>query len=455
MTRKLKCHPDVLLFPSMREDEFELLKRDIEQNGLEVPIKVQDKKKLIIDGRHRYRACCELGIEPKIELVKVTEDQVLRLVVSLNARRRQLSESQRAAIAAEIATAKRGGTGSNQHRRAEVQICTSAEEQSLSEAAESLNVSRRSVAAAKAVKSKFADVWDLIRNDEITISDAYTLRNDLDEVRQEVLNRFYDDKKNGRKPKKLAQYRRDIKREVAKRAVEKAIRTSFSMKINEAVVVQSGDVWQLGRHTLACCDSSTWNAPKAALAFADPPYNIGTATWDFGFQWNHDWLTDKADLVIVTPGDTSFADFLKRTEMPYRCTIAHWIKNGMTKGSMGYGNHIIGAVFCKESTPYKVSAMRNQSYSEGIIRVVEADDIDHPGRKPLDFMIIWIERLTQSGDIIIDPFLGSGTTLIAAEETGRICHGAEINPDYCNFILGRWIRAGKDIPKKVGVLLDI
>ena len=53
--------------------------------------------------------------------------------------------------------------------------------------------------------------------------------------------------------------------------------------------------------------------------------------------------------------------------MPYRCTIAHWIKNGMSKGAMGYGNHILGLVFVKESTLYKVTGVRNQNFSTGVI----------------------------------------------------------------------------------------
>lgn len=161
MPKGLKCHPHVLLFPRMREDEFEQLKQDIAKNGLELPIKVLKRKNLIIDGRHRYEACRELGIEPKVEVVTATsDDEVLRLVFSLNARRRQLSESQRAAIAAELANMRRGGNESNQHKKAKVQICILADEQSLSEAAENLNVSRRTVAAAKAVESNSPKVYN-------------------------------------------------------------------------------------------------------------------------------------------------------------------------------------------------------------------------------------------------------------------------------------------------------
>jgi len=244
-------------------------------------------------------------------------------------------------------------------------------------------------------------------------------------------------------------YRKEIKQEIAKKSLEEAVNRVLGIEVDEIPHVNFGDVWQLGPHTLTCCDSSTWDAPPAKLAFADPPYNAGIADWDIGFEWQHDWLIDKADLVVVMPCDESLAHFLRTTTMPYRCTIAHWIKNGMSKSPMGYGNHIIAAVFCKKSTPYKVTRKRNQNYSEGIIKNIETEDSDHPGRKPLDFMVTWIDRLTNPGEVVIDAFLGAGTTLIAAEQIGRICHGAEINPEYCGFVLGRWIKSGKENQKKI------
>ncbi len=82
-------------------------------------------------------------------------------------------------------------------------------------------------------------------------------------------------------------------------------------------------MWQLGKHTLTCYDSADWDAPRAKLAIADPPYNAGMADWDISFEWNHDWLIEKADLVIVTPGDESFAHFLRKTTMPYKCIVIH------------------------------------------------------------------------------------------------------------------------------------
>jgi DNA modification methylase len=70
-----------------------------------------------------------------------------------------------------------------------------------------------------------------------------------------------------------------------------------------------------------------------------------------------------------------------------------------------------------------------------------AGDIDHPCPKPLRLWTWLIERLSFSAtDILYDPFLGSGTTIIAAEQLGRRCYGLEIDPTYCDVIVARWER---------------
>ncbi len=455
----LKYHPYVYLFPCLNKQEFEDLKKDIVANGQGIPITVLARTNLILDGRHRYEICRELGIQPRIEYIALTASQILWKVISLNVRRRHLSESQRAAIAAKIANMQQSGDGSNQYavkkcKAMQIYTFANSKEVPLKEAAEALNVSRRTVASTRTTINCFPEVIEYVINGDITIFDAYKVKDESPEIKQEVIARFCRDKGAGRRTKRLAQYRKEIKQEIAKKSLEKVVNSVLGIEVDETPRVSFGDVWQLGQHTLTCCDSSNWNAPQAKLAFADPPYNAGIADWDTGFEWNHDWLIDKADTVVVTPGDESFAHFLRKTSMPYKCMIAHWIKNGMSKSPMGYGNHIIAAVFCKESTPYKVTGKRNQNYSESIIKAIEADDTDHAGRKPLDFIVTWIDRLTNPGEVVINPFLGSGTTLIAAEQIGRICHGAEINPEYCGFILARWISLGKENPKKIRSLVD-
>ncbi|RFP39440.1 S-adenosylmethionine-binding protein, partial [Klebsiella oxytoca] len=134
-------HAAANLFPAMNDSEFEEFKEDIRQNGQQVPILVQNGQ--LIDGRHRYRACCELGIEPKVEEVPV-DQSIERLVISLNQHRRHLLESQRAMIAARLANI---GLGGNQHTGGLSQ----------QQAADDLDVSVASVQRAKSVLVRGTD----------------------------------------------------------------------------------------------------------------------------------------------------------------------------------------------------------------------------------------------------------------------------------------------------------
>ena len=450
----LKIHRLVEIFPPMTPEEFESLKKSIHRNGQQVPIKVLKSTNEIIDGRHRYQACQELNIEPLIEWIEddLKEKRLRSLVVKLNMDRRHLTPSQKAWIAASFADLERRQFHRNRYTETlHSSIGNSANTklplgQTQSEIAKWFGSSERAIRQVKKIRREAPELNNYIYMGEVKIEDAYCLLFEVPEVRQQVLKRFNEDKSLNKKPKKLCQYKNEILKEQAQSNIKKAIANNFSMEISESLLVQPGETWQLGRHKLSCCDSSTWNPPYAKLAFADPPYNCGIAEWDFHFEWKHDWLINKADLVLVTPGDESLAGFLKKTGMPYRCTIAHWIKNGMSKGAMGYGNHILGLVFCKESTPYKVTGVRNQSFSTGVIKLDETNDTNHPGRKPLDFLVTWIEKLTKPGDFIIDPFLGSGTTLFAAEATNRTCYGAEMSPKYCTEIIARWLVSNKEKP---------
>ena len=453
----LKIHKLAEIFPPMIQDEFESLKKSIHCNGQEVPIKVLKSTNEIIDGRHRYKAWQELNIEPLIEWIEddLTEERLRSLIIKLNLDRRHLTPSQKAWIAAGLANIEKGHFHGNQYTKTlNSGIGNSADTKLLlgptqSEIAKCFGLSERTIRQAKKIRREAPELNNHIYVGDIKIDDACRLLSEAPAVRCQVLQRFNEDKSLNKKTKKLCQYKNEIVKEQAQFNIEKAIANNFVTEVSEQLLVQPGETWQLGRHKLTCCDSSTWNPPYAKLAFADPPYNCGIAEWDFHFEWKHDWLIDKADLVLVTPGDESLAGFLKKTEMPYRCTISHWIKNGMSKGAMGYGNHILGLVFCKESTPYKVTGVRNQSFSTGVIKLDETNNTNHPGRKPLDFLVTWIEKLTKPGDFIIDPFLGSGTTLFAADETNRTFCGAEISTKYCTEIIGRWLLLNKEKPLKI------
>jgi hypothetical protein len=193
---------------------------------------------------------------------------------------------------------------------------------------------------------------------------------------------------------------------------------------------------ELGEHRLYCGSSTDEEfvaACQGAFAFADPPYNASKADWDQGFEWGHDYLSDVADIVAVTPGLAAMAGFLAQTEMPYRWSIAAEITNGMTAGALRFGNWICVNLFAHGSIYRK---------SKDHVRIPAATGDDsggsHPSRKPIRLLIHLIELFTTRGDAVIDPFLGSGTTLLAAERTGRRCIGAEIDPMYCAEIIARY-----------------
>lgn len=146
----MEWHPYAKLFPMMSDEDIEALADDIKANGLRNAI-VVDADDRIIDGRNRYRACQMAGVEPTIEAMDLDDRETLAFVISTNLKRRHLSESQRADIAAKIANTKVGGDrkSKNQSRNLDAGPVVS-----MQDAADMMNVSRASVAAAKKVHDK-------------------------------------------------------------------------------------------------------------------------------------------------------------------------------------------------------------------------------------------------------------------------------------------------------------
>jgi hypothetical protein len=124
--------------------------------------------KAFLDGRNRYRACLAVGVEPRYR--EYTGDNPIGFVVSLNLNRRHLNESQRAVIAARLANMPLGGAIYRSEKNNGVQICTP--KISLEQSAELLNVSRRTVAAVKAVEREAPELIKKIESGEMTAHEA-------------------------------------------------------------------------------------------------------------------------------------------------------------------------------------------------------------------------------------------------------------------------------------------
>jgi len=164
MLTHLQFHPVTEIFPPMEPAVFQALVDDIAVHGQQDPILVL--KGEIIDGRHRYQACQQLGREPLLREIQLNAGDPLALVISLNLHRRHLSEGQRAIIAARLATLPHGRPDAN------AQICAFTQD----EAAQHLKVSRRTVQHARAVLDHGIDeLQAAVKGGEISVSAAAEL----------------------------------------------------------------------------------------------------------------------------------------------------------------------------------------------------------------------------------------------------------------------------------------
>jgi ParB-like chromosome segregation protein Spo0J len=157
-----ELHDLCKILPDMSADQFRAHVADIRANGLLHPIVLHEGK--ILDGRHRYRACVEIGIEPKFTSFGGVD--ALAFVLSENLHRRHLSESQRAMVAAKLANMRQG-------HRSDKQPSANWQKVSATDAAKSLNVSERSVARAVEIKKNGApELVAKVEAGEITVNEA-------------------------------------------------------------------------------------------------------------------------------------------------------------------------------------------------------------------------------------------------------------------------------------------
>jgi len=211
---QLKFHPVSEIFPSMPPAEFDALVADITANGLREPIHIMGDS--VVDGRHRYRACLQAGVEPQFVVVPDGTD-LNALVISLNLRRRHLDESQRAMVAARLANLP---LGSNQH----AQICAPSQDS----AAEMLNVSRRTVQHARAVLEHGApELATAVDSGVIAVSSAAALSRLTVDAQQAVLSRT---------PQEI----RAIAQDVGNRIQSAGVVGQSAVRIFDAVAQESG-----------------------------------------------------------------------------------------------------------------------------------------------------------------------------------------------------------------------
>lgn len=198
-------HAAVYLFPEMQEQEFAELKEDIRLNGLQMPILVAEGQ--IVDGRHRLRACRELGIVPRFETLHAANDSIAQAVISINLYRRHLTEGQRALIAARLSNSR---VGSNQHTAGAV---------SQQQIASELGISVDSVLRGKKVlKNGIPELVEAVSSGRLNISSAAKLA-ELSQADQTQLD-FEDIKKIQEASKAINKAKFEARRQERLQAIE-------------------------------------------------------------------------------------------------------------------------------------------------------------------------------------------------------------------------------------------
>ena len=328
--------------------------------------------------------------------------------------------------------------------------------------------------------NKIQGDWDetklasLMAEFDASIFDVSLTGFDADEV-DALLNKFYS--------KEAIQDDFDVDKE--KEAIEAAGETR----------THTGDIWLLGQHRLLCGDSTSevdfdrlMDGAHAQCAVTSPPYGVGKEYEKAGIEpWFETMrpaiknICKNADIVCWNIGDlyATGTQFIEPTEMysiglfsdnGFRpIWIRIWKKQGMNFGNSPY--HLvtnkpvqqyeyITALAAQETDEYNdqefawVSAFAGHSYKfvkrltkderkkwgyAGIweISTVRANK-DHPAMFPVELPWRCIKMHSDRGSIVLEPFAGCGTTLIACEQTERRCYAMEISPVYCDLIVKRW-----------------
>ena len=250
-------------------------------------------------------------------------------------------------------------------------------------------------------------------------------------------------------------------------------------------VSRQGDLWRIGNHVLLCGDAlnrdhyaALLGAKKAQMVFTDPPYNVAIAGNVSGLgkvkhrefamasgEMSPDEFAKFLEAVFIQLIDFSangsihyvcmdwrhIRELLDAAATPYGelKNLCVWSKTNAGMGSFYRSQHELVFVFKKGSAPHinnvelgRFGRNRSNIWNYAGLNTFGSDrDAElamHPTVKPVALVADAILDCSKRGGIVLDVFAGSGTTLIAAEKTGRFGHGIEIDPYYVDTIINRF-----------------
>lgn len=237
-----------------------------------------------------------------------------------------------------------------------------------------------------------------------------------------------------------------------------------------------GDLFEIGEHRLLCGDSTDsdavaklMNGEKADMVFTDPPYGVNyQSNWrnnksenKFDILENDNTFLDfKSNLILFTKQISAWFIWTSHQVYPvwrdmyedfYINTII-WDKGKMGMGDLeSYGNNYEMALFCSQGKP-KLRGERKKAIWQ--INVESGSEYVHPTQKPVNLAASAIPDFTINNNLILDLFLGSGSTMVASHQLKRKCYGMELDPKYCQVIIDRMRKLDASLViKKNGVPL--
>jgi len=234
-------------------------------------------------------------------------------------------------------------------------------------------------------------------------------------------------------------------------------------------ISKTGDIWLLGKHRLICGDSTKlsdveklMDGKKANLCVTDPPYNVNYSAgkenervikndhmedskfYDFllAAYKNVIAVLDDGAGAYIFHADTEGLNFRKAFKDAgfHLANVCIWVKQSLVLGRSDYQwQHEPVLYGWKPTGKHRWYADRKQTTVWNFDRPTKSPD--HPTMKPVPLMAYPIQNSSMTNCIIYEPFAGSGSTLIACEQTGRICYAVELDEKYCDVIVKRYIEA--------------
>ena len=229
--------------------------------------------------------------------------------------------------------------------------------------------------------------------------------------------------------------------------------------------VMQGDVWSLGKHRLICGDATNerdlnilMGDTKANLIVTDPPYNVGYESADgktiqndsmadeqffeFLLAAFQNWLPHLAEgaSAYIFHADTEGLNFRKAfKEAGFHISgVCIWVKNSLVLGRSPYQWQHEPVLFgWLPNGKHKWFADRKQTTIWNYDKPKHSKE--HPTMKPIPLLAYPIKNSSAPNGVVLDTFGGSGSTLIACEQTDRICYTMELDPNYASVIVQRYV----------------